>query len=276
MIRTSSRAMRTIGIAATIATVVIGAAAPAAAGPSAPTGPQLPRIINGSDAAPGAWPAMVAIGYRGENARSGTFCGGTLVASRWVLTAAHCITGTRPYEIVARVGITSLWDAVGTGIPVTSYVRYRYRPSVDRNDIALLKLAVPSAAPPMDLASGDQYGPGSSATILGWGATRPSGRGMPSRLKQGTVQLTPDWRCERMWPDVRAAQQVCAGSWGLRPVDACSGDSGGPLIVAGPTGLPVVAGVVSYGPPRCAHHRLLTVFTKVAHYAPWIRAVVAG
>lgn len=277
MIRTAGRSrLASLAASVILSVAVVATASSAGAAPTTPAMPSVPQIINGTDAAPGAWPAMVAIGYRGESAKSGTFCGGTLVASSWVLTAAHCITRTRPSELVARVGITSLWDAAGTEIPVTSFARYHYRPSLDRNDIALLRLAVPSSAPPMELASWDVYVPGASATVLGWGATRPNGRGYPSRLKQGTVQLTTERRCERMWPDVLAPQQVCAGSDAFRPVDTCAGDSGGPLIMTNRSGVPVVAGIVSYGPPRCAYSRLRAVYTKVAHYVPWIRSVVAG
>ena len=49
-------------------------------------------IIGGSEAEPGAWPWQVALIQRTQpNAYFGQFCGGSLIAPDWVLTAAHCV-----------------------------------------------------------------------------------------------------------------------------------------------------------------------------------------
>ena len=44
-------------------------------------------ILGGKPSRPGAWPWQVAI----MNKHRETFCGGTLIAPGWVLTAAHCV-----------------------------------------------------------------------------------------------------------------------------------------------------------------------------------------
>lgn len=71
--------------------------------------------------------------------------------------------------------------------------------------------------------------------------------------------------------DVRAPEQLCTTG----TADACSGDSGGPLMVVkqqAPDWVPrhFLVGVVSFGPTRCAALRLPGVFTSVFHYLPWI------
>ncbi len=51
-----------------------------------------PDIIGGREAVPGAWPWQVGLINRTvANTFQGQFCGGTLIAADWVLTAAHCV-----------------------------------------------------------------------------------------------------------------------------------------------------------------------------------------
>ncbi|CAM9798093.1 unnamed protein product [Bubo scandiacus] len=57
------------------------------------------RVVNGEDAKPYSWPWQISLQYE----RDGTFrhtCGGSLIAPDWVMTAAHCISSSRTYEVV--------------------------------------------------------------------------------------------------------------------------------------------------------------------------------
>ena len=56
------------------------------------------RIVRGEEAPPGAWPWQAQIRTPGGF----TFCGGTLVATQWVVTAAHCVPGASPSQINVR------------------------------------------------------------------------------------------------------------------------------------------------------------------------------
>ena len=102
------------------------------------------RIIGGEPAPIGAYPWIVSIGASSFPQSVGHFCGGAVLADRWIVTAAHCVDGaTQPAMISVKSGSNYL-DGEATRSMVTQILVH---PSWDRstfeNDIALLKLEDP-------------------------------------------------------------------------------------------------------------------------------------
>ena len=48
--------------------------------------PPFARVVNGVDASPHSWPWQISLRVRGRH-----ICGGSLIRSDWVVTAAHCV-----------------------------------------------------------------------------------------------------------------------------------------------------------------------------------------
>src|SRR3954470_24471977 len=101
------------------------------------------KILGGAIAAPGQFPWMaVLVDSRSDRAIDGAFCGGTVIAPRVVLTAAHCVEGTAAGEVDVVVGRTRLsQDSDGERIKVSKIVVHAgYDPQSVIKDVALLQL----------------------------------------------------------------------------------------------------------------------------------------
>ncbi|XP_063234616.1 chymotrypsin BI-like [Bacillus rossius redtenbacheri] len=97
------------------------------------------RIIAGTAATQGQfpWQAMLIL------ERSG-MCGGSLISSEWVLTAAHCMVGMTSFEIT--LGSTDrimLQSGVVSQNARQALVHANYNPEPPTNDIGVLRLASP-------------------------------------------------------------------------------------------------------------------------------------
>lgn len=60
-------------------------------------------IINGEMALPTEFPHMVALGYANNKNGYDFDCGASIIADRWLVTAAHCIKD-RKKPVIARMG----------------------------------------------------------------------------------------------------------------------------------------------------------------------------
>ena len=186
------------------------------------------KIVGGSAVTPYSLPWQVALVEPGSNS---PFCGGTLISSQHVLTAAHCMVTTTLDIIVGEHRTTSSSD--GTRHTVCRSVNHpRYFQQTYNNDFAILHLDTPvvfgtRAAPaclPTNNLGGD-FLDGKTMTVSGWGATSQGGA-QPTVLHSVAVPGITNARCSQHYTGITNAM-LCAGDVTNGGIDSCQGDSGG-------------------------------------------------
>lgn len=166
-------------------------------------------------------------------------CTGTLVAPKVVITAGHCVGNIT----AVIVGSKDWYSDDGELIEVKETIEYPN--SQGSYDIAVLKLAEASSTAPRNIALDcildDYLEDGASVDVVGFGGTREDGNGSNSLLNQGKTYVQ-DKDCDETYidgmysgcnPTVSPGGEIGAGG---NDVDACFGDSGGPLYLNTPEG----------------------------------------
>ena len=235
------------------------------------------RIIGGENAPTSVYPWMVSV-----QSKLGAehFCGASLIASQWVLTAAHCVESEVASGIQVSIADHDLSkNDSGEQLRDVSdiYIHQQYG---DDHDIALLKLTAASDKTPVALADANfmaNLADGTELTTIGWGLTRDGDDGsLPNILQQVKVPLFAQASCKTNYAPLKIEitnNMVCAGL-DAGGKDSCQGDSGGPLFVES-GGSMVQLGVTSFG-EGCAVAKFPGVYTRVAAYRDWITKAQNG
>ncbi|MEF3128339.1 trypsin-like serine protease [Rhizobium leguminosarum] len=261
------------------------------------------RVIGGQAAKKGEWPWQVKILAPDpeQRGRFGGHCGGSLIAPRWILTAAHCVTSGRSgkQDLFARdlliVEGKSRIDKViavdgpdKPGLAVEDVIIHEdFDRKVFANDIALIKLGEPAKSKPAILASASDdevEAAGHPAIVTGWGYTKADhgwdDKYLPTELQEVELPIVPREDCRAAYRDSSMRmnpideRNVCAG-YAEGGKDACQGDSGGPLVAQRPDKRWIQLGIVSWG-AGCAEAEHYGVYTRVAAFRDWIAAKTDG
>ena len=230
------------------------------------------------EAVPGAQPWMVALVDSGtSNAYNGQFCGASLIHREWVLTAAHCLEGTRANEIDVVIDRHQLSSNAGERIRVAQIIMHPDYVD-DDHDIALLRLSKPATKgtiiPLITAATDHLDADGIMARVTGWGVLSEEGDDAPDKLHGVDVPIVADAVCKNAYePGDIGRYEICARDL-QGGADSCYGDSGGPMIVpnANKTGF-LQAGIVSWGEGCGLSYG---VYTRLTEYEGWIGQYLNG
>ncbi|NXE47370.1 FA9 factor, partial [Casuarius casuarius] len=234
------------------------------------------RITGGTFCHRGHCPWQVILSFKDIG-----FCGGSLISSRWVITAAHCLDLVRPHHITVGEYLSYIYqrEMKEQKIDVErSWTHPHYDSNNYNSDIALLYLssdvifneyAIPICLPSPNLAT-LLTEEGKVGMVSGWGATHPRGAALRFLMKVQLPIVSMD-ACQRSTDKLVTDNMFCAG-YEAETADACKGDSGSPFAVSYRNTW-FLLGIVSWG-EGCAEKGKYGVYTRVANYIPWIKEVV--
>lgn len=180
-------------------------------------------------------------------------CMGVLVHKSWVLTARHCLDSGRVGEVwIGGLEVNKAQQFVRRGVRrVETHIS---------TDAALIELDAPVLDHlPLRVNGNPKLPAGRMCMTVGWG--RMTNGSLAQTLQHAVLPLVDTAACESAnGVPLNPRYDVCAG-YQEGGVDACDGDSGAPLVVAGPSVQFLVA-LSSWG-LQCALPR---------KYGVWIRA----
>ncbi|XP_033827871.1 tissue-type plasminogen activator isoform X1 [Periophthalmus magnuspinnatus] len=245
------------------------------------------RMFGGraSDITEQPWQAVINV-YQARHKKHFHRCGGVLIDSCWVLSAAHCFEDNAKAEKLEVILGRTYRKQNSSSEQIFKVEKYWIHEQFDNetfdNDIALLKLysdiglcavKAPEVFPACLPDRGLELPDWTECEISGYGKESEFSAEYSERVKRGYVRLWPKERCVPSVLSGRTvtANMLCAGDTrGLD--DACKGDSGGPLVCRNNDRMTLM-GVISWG-DGCGQKDKPGVYTRVTHYIEWINAKI--
>ena len=245
-------------------------------------------VVGGVDVDIEDYPWQVALS---SSPNGGGYCGGSIIANSWVLTAAHCVNGENPNNLYIRCGSDNSFALGGSSYSVNQIIIHPSfnNPVSMAYDFALIEIndefsfnenvARIDLINEFEITAGAQN-PGVRAIITGWGTTS-SGGSLASILQMVDAPIVSNsvacgssvdengdsgsYPCYSLHESM-----ICVGDLIDGGEDACQGDSGGPLAVRSPIDNRwLLIGVTSWG-YGCANVNYPGIWSRVSSVYDWI------
>ncbi|KAJ8730741.1 hypothetical protein PYW08_002154 [Mythimna loreyi] len=239
------------------------------------------RIVGGAVAPVFAHPYLAGLLIDIVGLTSPSACGGSLLSSTRVLTAAHCWFDGRnqAHRITVVLGSQFLFHG-GVRVPASAIAIFpTYDSRTFANDIAMLYLPVrvplsgqiqPIALPTGKLLQMDYTD--ELVTAAGYGrysdVTNPTTNTQARNVMLEVISLA---KCRSFYGNLVQDSNICTNGYG--GVGICQGDSGGPLTM-NVQGQQVLIGVSSFVARDGCELEYPSAFARVSSYINWIRMQV--
>ena len=232
------------------------------------------RIVGGVTAQPNQYPWIVTLTL------GPYLCGGTIISSRFILTAAHCTSGKSASTITIYFAQHDRYgsDPGEFTRGVTRIIQHsQYNSYSIDYDYSLLEIA----GEPLDFSASDMKvqkiclpvdcsdgcAPNTMAYIAGWGRTSEGGSAS-STLQSAIVKIQDQSTCRSQYGSSKITDRMICAGYVDGGIDTCQGDSGGPMMTI-EDGSYRLCGVVSWG-YGCARPNYFGVYAKVCQIIPWL------
>lgn len=224
-----------------------------------------PRIIGGYV------DSIQDLKYLVQVATKDSICGGSLITTRWVITAAHCVHNVNLNDLRIYGGTSEQGDqnAVTRLVNLVAIPK-EFNMKTMNMDVAALLLdqdMTGNNIGTIALAS-QTVPPGRRVKVSGWGATNPNSSATSRQLHSVVIPMWSKAACRAAYRGKQRIYRsmICAAKPNER--DSCDGDSGGPMVYRGE-----LVGIVSYG-YKCASS-LPGVYTSVPYIRRWFLDILA-
>ncbi|KAF5299176.1 hypothetical protein FQA39_LY02349 [Lamprigera yunnana] len=230
------------------------------------------RIIGGKPAEAGEFPFQVI--NRFETFLGTSFCGGSLIASRWILTAAHCVYGASSFEITLGTLSSTGNDPNAVQRKTTTGIAHEeYNSYLLWNDIALV--AFEKDVEYTDLIEPIQLGSHNIEEndylhVSGWGKTSDESISVSPVLNWVSIAAISNEECASVYGSTITDKTLCCV--GFSEHSPCNGDSGGPLFQYHSDIKPFHVGVVSFGHIAGCEKGQPSGFSRTSSYISWIES----
>ncbi|XP_043835237.1 serine protease 42-like [Dromiciops gliroides] len=248
--------------------------------PGIPCGQYHPfrKIIHGQATIASKWPWQVSLQVYRKH-----LCGGSLIDTEWVLTAAHCVL----WDIDFTVKLGDISYFISENSTIATVKDILIHPAYSellyiRNDLALIRLDSPvklsQTIQPICLPSNKfSLKNGTRCWVAGWGKTEEDQDfTKPHPLQEADLYILERNDCKRMlrkilifsiFVPIVNKRMICA--YNPKGKDACQGDSGGPLACEVAEHTWVQVGIVSWG-IGCGNPGIPGIYTQVSSFSTWI------
>ncbi|EFA04565.1 brachyurin [Tribolium castaneum] len=233
------------------------------------------RIIGGNVARAGQFPFAAAITVKTRDSKF--FCGGSILTSKHILSAGHCVNGA--VEFTVQVGSNHL-EGDDNYRYIASTNDYILHPEYDPDTLAHnlgfvvlrmdLRLIVGylwyvSYLPTTDLVDSE------AVTTLGWGQLSDDSVGPVNDLHYVEVVTLSNLECKIIYGDQITEDMVCVE--GNYNEGSCIGDSGGPLVQEVRLGLMKQVGIATFVSMNGCESTDPSGFTRIYPHLEWIQNV---